>query len=144
IPNKFFRNNGDLSFTEENERVEGNSPTFSNGACYADLDNDGDLDIVVSNIDNPVLVYENKSADSLKQSFFELTLQGPAQNRNALGAKLVLFSGNDIRTYENYPVKGFLSSMQIPLHIGMQHTKIDSLFLIWPDRTFQRIDVSKG
>ena len=140
IPNKFYKNQGNLSFRDEDSLIEGNSSTFSNGAVYADLDSDGDLDIVVSNIDNPVLVYENKLADSSKH-FLELTLQGPAKNKNAIGAKVVMFSGNEIRTYENYPVKGFLSSMQIPMHIGLRNTKVDSLFLIWPDNTYQRLSI---
>lgn len=140
IPNKFYKNNGNLSFSDEDGLIDGNGPTYSNGVVYADFDNDGDLDIVVNNIDDPVLVYENKSADSVKE-FLELNLIGPEKNRNAIGAKVVLFSGTEIRTYENFPVKGFLSSMQGPLHIGLKNTKIDSLFLIWPDRTFQRISV---
>jgi enediyne biosynthesis protein E4 len=143
IPNKFFKNNGNLSFTDEDAVIDGNSPTYSNGAVYADLDNDGDLDVVVNNIDNPALVYENKSADSSKH-FLELKLNGPEQNKNAIGARAVLFSGNEIRTYENFPVKGFLSSMQVSLHIGLKNTKVDSLFLIWPDRTYQRISVVNG
>jgi hypothetical protein len=143
IPNKFFKNNGNLSFTDEGAVVDGNGPTFSNGAVYADLDNDGDLDIVVNNIDDPVLVYENKNVDSPKH-YLELSLEGPQPNKNAIGAKAVLFAGKEIRTYENFPVKGFLSSMQTPLHIGLKNTKIDSLLLIWPDRTYQHIDVSAG
>lgn len=144
IPNKFFRNNGDLSFTDEAAVVAGNEPTYSNGAVYADFDGDGDLDIVVSNIDSPALLYENKSAGPSKSDYLELHLQGPPQNRNAIGAKAVLFSGNEIRTYENDPVKGFLSSMLVPLQIGVKNTKIDSLFLIWPDRTFQRVKPESG
>ena len=139
IPNKFFKNNDGLSFTDEENAVEGNGPTFSNGAVYADLDGDGDLDIVVSNIDNPVVVYENKTTTKTKSEFLDLQLTGPAPNRNAIGAKAILFSDNQIRTYENYPVKGFLSSMQLPLHIGLKNTKVDSLLLVWPDRTFQRL-----
>ena len=144
IPNKFFRNKGNLSFADEGAAVENNGPTYSNGAVYADLDGDGDQDIVVSNIDHPVMVYENKTADSAKGGFLELTLQGPPQNRNAIGAKAVLFSGGEVRTYENVPVKGFLSSMQVPLHIGLKNTNVDSLLLLWPDRTYQRIAVTKG
>ncbi|RYZ52905.1 MAG: hypothetical protein EOP49_08490, partial [Sphingobacteriales bacterium] len=142
IPNKFYRNQGNLSFADAEAQVEGNEPSFSNGAVYADLDSDGDLDIVVNNIDNPVFVYENKSNDSGQSGAIMLELTGPAGNRNAVGAKAVLFSGNQIRTYEASPVKGFLSSMQMPLHIGIKNTNVDSLFLVWPDRTFQRISVS--
>jgi enediyne biosynthesis protein E4 len=138
IPNKFFRNKGNLSFQDEGNEVEGNLPTYSNGAVYADLDNDGDLDIVVNNIDDPVMVYENKAGD-IKKQYLDLNLTGDRDNRGAVGAKAVVFTGNQIRTYENFPVKGFLSSMQVPLHIGLKNTNIDSILLIWPDRTYQRI-----
>lgn len=141
IPNRFFKNNGSLVFTDMDEQVEGNAPTFSNGAVYADLDNDGDLDIVVSNIDSPALIYENRSANNGRAAFADLMLQGPPSNRFALGAKLLLYSGSQLRTYENFPVKGFLSSMQVPLHVGLENTKVDSAFLIWPDRTFQPVTV---
>lgn len=142
LPNKFYHNNGNLSFTDEEALVEGNGPTFSNGAVYADLDGDGDLDIVVNNIDHPAMLYENKTADTAHSTYIELSLQGPAQNRNAVGAKAILFCGGETRTYENYPVKGFLSSMQVPLHIGLKNTKVDSLLLVWPDRTFERLSLS--
>ncbi len=61
IPNKFYKNKGDLSFQDMADSIENDKPTYSNGAVYADLDNDGDLDMVVNNIDDPVLVYENKA-----------------------------------------------------------------------------------
>ncbi len=144
LPNKFFKNNGDLSFTDEGDSVEGSPPTFSNGAVYADLDGDGDLDIVVNNIDNAVLVYENKTADSSDKSFLQLQLKGSSTNINAIGAKVVLYSGAQIRTYEANPVKGFLSSMQTPLQIGLKNTKVDSMFVIWPDRTYQRMEYQPG
>lgn len=142
LPNKFFKNNRNLSFTDESDAVEGNAPSFSNGAVYADLDGDGDLDIVVNNIDEAAVVYENNAVDSVKNTFVELMLHGPEQNINAVGAKVVLFTGSEIRTYESYPTRGFLSSMQVPLHIGLKNTKIDSAFIIWPDRTFQRINLN--
>ena len=137
IPNKFYRNEGAFSFTDMATSIENNAPTFSNGAIYADLDNDGDLDIVVSNIDEPALLYENKTANN--DDFFTLILKGPTANKNAVGARALLFSGTEIRTYEQYPVRGFLSSTQAPLHIGVKNTKIDSLLLVWPDGTYERI-----
>ena len=142
IPNKFYRNRGNLSFADEESLVEGDAPTFSNGAVYADLDNDGDLDIVVSNIDDPALIYENKSGDTQK-SFIQLKLKGPQHNRNATGTRVFVFSGQEIRSYDNQQVKGFLSSMEIPLHIGTGKTNIDSIIVVWPDRTYQRLDLSQ-
>ncbi len=139
LPNKFYKNDGNLQFTDVAQNIGSNTPTFSNGAVYADFDNDGDLDVVVNNIDNPVLLYQNKTNDTAAQTFVKLQLAGPEQNKNAIGAKLVVFAGTQVRTYENYSVKGFLSSMQTPMHIGIKGAQIDSAFVIWPDRTFERL-----
>jgi len=144
IPNKFYKNNGQLSFQDIDDSVSNNKSTYSNGAVYADLDNDGDLDIIVNNIDDPVLVYENKCNDKKKKPFAEIKLRGPEKNINAVGAKIVLFAAGGIRTYENNPVKGFQSSMQVPLHIGLDKTKVDSMFLIWPDNSYQSIQLGNN
>lgn len=139
IPSKFFRNNGDLQFTDLQDRIGNAKPAYSNGAVFSDLDNDGDLDIVVNNIDQPALLYENKSNNKKDKPFAEIKLKGSPKNINALGAKVIVFSGKGIRTYEKYPVRGFLSSAEIPLHIGLDKTIVDSAFLIWPDNTCQHI-----
>jgi hypothetical protein len=142
IPNKFYKNTGDLLFQDMADSITNDQSTYSNGAVYADLDNDGDLDVVVNNIDDPVMVYENKHNDNGDRSFVDVTLKGSIQNVNAIGAKIVLFANGGIRTYENYPVRGFQSSMQIPMHIGLEKTKIDSMFLIWPDNSYQPVQVT--
>ena len=141
IPNKFYSNNGDLKFTDIGENISDDRSTYSNGAVYADLDNDGDLDIVVNNIDDPALIYENKSNDKKERASATLKLKGSGKNINAIGAKIVQFENGSIHVYENYPVKGFLSSMQTPLHIGLYKIKTDSAFLIWPDNTYQAIQL---
>jgi len=139
IPNKFFKNKGELNFADIADSIENDKPAYSNGAVYADLDNDGDLDVVVNNIDDPVLVYKNKSNDRNDKRFVEIKLKGPESNINAIGAKVVVFANQEIRTYENYPVRGFQSSMQIPMHIGLNKATCDSVFLIWPDNTYQNV-----
>lgn len=139
LPNKFFRNQGDLSFSDEEGAIKGNTPTFSNGAVYADLDGDGDLDIVVNNMDAPVLLYENKTADRKATPSLEVSLRGPAHNRNAVGARIVVYAGGEVRTYEKYPARGFMSSMEVSLHVGLGGKKVDSLLLVWPDNTYQRL-----
>ena len=141
IPNKFFSNTGNLLFKDVTDSIKNNLATFSNGAVYADLDNDGDLDIVVNNINDPVLVYENKANDKKDKLYASIKLKGPEKNVDAIGAKIVLFANGGIRTYENNPVHGFQSSMLIPVHIGLDKTKIDSAFLIWPDNTYQAIEI---
>ena len=144
IPNKFFRNTGNLLFEDMEVSIKNDKPTFSNGAVYADLDNDGDLDVIVNNIDDPVLIYENKSNDKKDKPFVEIKLKGSDKNINAIGAKVVLFANKGIRTYEKNPAKGFQSSMEIPLHVGLVNTIVDSAFLIWPDNTFQKIKLDKS
>ncbi len=144
LPSKFFRNSGQMIFTDLKDRIEGSKATYSNGAIYADLDNDGDLDLVVNNIDEPALLYENTCNDKKKKPSVDIKLKGSPTNINALGAKLILFSGQEIRTYEKFPVRGFLSSMEIPLHIGLDHTTVDSILLVWPDNTFQHIRLAAG
>ena len=141
IPNQFFQNKGSLSFSNVSDSIGDNKPTFSNGAIYADLDNDGDLDIVVNNIDDPVLLYENTANNDSSKAFASIKLKGSEKNINAIGAKILLFAGTEIRTYENNPVHGFQSSMLAPLHIGLDKTTIDSAFLIWPDNSFQKIEL---
>ncbi len=143
IPNKFFKNNGDLAFQDMEPQIESNTSTYSNGAVYADFDNDGDLDVVVNNIDEAVLLYENKNNDFTHKSSVDITLKGPGENVNAVGSKVAVFANKGIRVYEKFPVHGFLSSMELPLHIGLNKTKIDSIFLIWPDNSFQRITITK-
>ena len=139
IPNRFFKNTGNMAFADLGDIIQNDKATFSNGAIYADLDNDGDLDVVVNNINDKALLYENKTNDKKDKPFVNIKLKGSENNINAVGAKVVLFVQGEIRTYENYPVKGFLSSMAIPIHIGLAATKIDSMFLIWPDNTYQSI-----
>ncbi len=144
IPNKFYKNNGDLLFSDIEKNIGNNKSTYSNGAVYADFDNDGDLDVLVNNIDEPALLYENKSNDKKEELFVDIKLHGSEKNINAIGAKIILFANSGIRTYEKYPVHGFLSSMEIPIHIGLNKTKIDSAFLIWPDNSYQNIEIKNN
>ncbi len=144
LPNKFYKNNGSLSFSDEENSIAGNQPTFSNGAVYADLDNDGDLDIVANNIDAPATVYENKSVNENNKSSLQISVKGNPQNISAVGARIILYSNDEIRTYEKHPAKGFISSMEVPFLIGLKNTKVDSILLIWPDNTFEKIMLDKA
>jgi hypothetical protein len=141
IPNKFFMNKGQLQFIDLKEKIGNEKSTYSNGAAYADLDNDGDLDIVVNNIDEAALVYRNTANDNKGASYIDLRLKGPEGNVNSLGAKVFLFAGKELRYYEKFPVHGFQSSSEIPMHIGLMNTKVDSAFLVWPDNTFQTLQI---
>lgn len=143
LPNRFFLNKGSASFADAGDSVENNRSTYSNGAVYADLDNDGDLDIVVNNIDEPAMVYRNNTAGEKKTNrYLRLELMGADKNIRAIGATAIVYSGNTVHVYEKYPVRGFQSSMEIPLHIGLTNVSVDSILLIWPDRTFQRVSIT--
>jgi hypothetical protein len=125
LKNKFYLNKGKAVFDDIGPEIKNDRVTFSNGAAYADFDNDGDLDIVVNNINDPVILYKNTTNDNVsKKDYLELKLKGPTKNINALGTKLIVFSGTEIRTYEKYPVHGFQGSMEGPLHIGLANSKV--------------------
>jgi hypothetical protein len=140
IPNQFYLNKGYLSFADKEKAIINNPNSYSNGAAYADLDNDGDLDLVVNNVNDKSFIYENKANKDTSNKYVSIELKGSDKNINALGAKVILFTPNQVRTYEKYPVKGFLSSMEVPLLVGLKNTKVDSAFLIWPDNSFQLIN----
>lgn len=148
IPNQFFLNRGEGKFDNFTDSILTNPPTFSNGAIYADLDNDGDLDIVVNNINDPVMLYVNNTNKALNAesntNFASVHLKGSAQNINALGAKIFLFHKSQIISYEMQPVHGFQSSMIAPIHIGLNNIKPDSVFLVWPDNRFEKIQLIAG
>jgi hypothetical protein len=139
LRNKFFKNRGNAKFKDLDSGIQNDKITYSNGAVYADLDNDGDVDIVVNNIDDPVLLYRNNSVGQQPNKWLDLRLKGSASNINALGAKAIVFQKESVQTFEKYPVRGFLSSMETPLHLGLGTGIPDSIILVWPDNTFQRI-----
>lgn len=142
LPNRFFINQGNLSFEDAGDRVKNNSDTYSNGAIYADLDNDGDLDIVVNNIDEPALVYRNTSNDKGFRPSVRLELEGSSDNKRAVGAKLIIYSGDSTYLYEKFPVKGFQSAMELPLQAAIP-ARYDSILLVWPDNHYQPLKISR-
>jgi enediyne biosynthesis protein E4 len=142
LPNRFFKNKGMAVFEDVGSLVSNNKNTYSNGAIYADLDNDGDLDVIVNNIDEPALLYKNTTNDASQKPAVTIKLSGPVGNKQALGARVFIFSDSATQVYEKYPVKGFQSAMEIPLQFAMP-AKYDSVILVWPDNTCEKIQIPK-
>jgi enediyne biosynthesis protein E4 len=147
IPNKFFINTPDLKFKDAENQILNNQNSYSNGALYADLDNDGDLDIVTNNINQKAFVYENKANEYAPQNaHVRLNLKGSEKNLNAIGAKVLIFKkNNELISYEKFPVRAFQASAEGALNIGLgNQADIDSAYLIWTDRTYQKIDLKNA
>ncbi|CAN5577065.1 VCBS repeat-containing protein [soil metagenome] len=131
-----FQNSGNLTFNNVSSNWGLTNVSFSNGAAYADLDNDGDLDMIVNNINDEASVYENTLMDSKPKDKHYLTvkLTGDSLNKNGLGAWIeVYYGGGKQQVYEETPYRGYLSSIQLDAHFGLgNYTAIDSIVVKWP------------
>ncbi|MEQ9437579.1 MAG: VCBS repeat-containing protein [Cyclobacteriaceae bacterium] len=135
--NYLFRNHGDLTFTDQTDAWGVKIPSFSNGAAYSDLDNDGDLDLVTNNINDPAFIYENK-LNANPKPFLKLKLSGAGQNPQGIGSRVYLYQGDQSQYSFFSPQKGYLSTVSHTLHFGLADTtRIDSLFIVWPDQQVQ-------
>ena len=138
VPSHLFRNNGDLTFTDKAKQWGITTPSFSYGAAYADLDNDGKLDLVVNNIDAPAFIYQNVQPQDDAHHYLRIKLIGDSLNTRGLGATLTLTTGSRKQTVYFSPVRGFMSSMDDPVHFGVgRASRVDSLEVAWPDGRFQ-------
>ncbi|WP_243745487.1 VCBS repeat-containing protein [Segetibacter sp. 3557_3] len=134
ISNYAFKNSGGFMFENATKDWGLSKPSFSNGAAYADLDNDGDLDVVVNNINETAFVYENTLIRSGPNSthYLAVSLKGTNSNLTAIGATVRLYYGGRQQVYEHQPCRGYLSTVDAKAHFGLGETvKIDSLRVTW-------------
>lgn len=143
LPNRFFINNEDLTFNDVSSQINNQVGSYSNGAIYVDLDNDGDLDIVVNNLEDKPFIYKNTSIEENKSGkYMQLDLIGSKNNQNAIGSRVVVELKNDqILSFEYFPVKGFQSSALDKFHIAIgDSSQVQNIKLVWPDGKTQNLN----
>lgn len=137
LPNYLFVNNHNLRFDDESEIAGINELSLSNGAAYADLDNDGDLDLVVNNINQPAFIFINnirKTPADTAHHFLSFTLKGDSLNRHGVGAKVYVYINDTAQLQEQNPARGYFSSVDYRLLFGLgKNIKADSVLVVWPD-----------
>jgi hypothetical protein len=137
-PNRAFRNAGGLRFTDATKEWGLDHRGFSNGAAYVDLDNRGTLDLVVNMIGAPAAIYRNRGRDQTGNTSLTVTLRGAARNSAGIGAKLFVRANGHTQLVEQYPTRGFQSSVDPRLHVGLGRAAVaDSMIVVWPDRRYQ-------
>ncbi|MCH8330903.1 MAG: VCBS repeat-containing protein, partial [Bacteroidetes bacterium] len=133
LHNYMFLNNGDLTFSEVSSENGMNQPSFSSGATYADLDNDGDLDIIATNMDDPPFIYRN-NAESLGNNYLRIQLKGEGTNSMAFGTKVKITTDEGLQSHELTLTRGFHSSVENFLHFGLGKINVvNSVEVTWPD-----------
>jgi hypothetical protein len=134
VPNYLYRNNGDLTFTDRSAAWGMDQAGFSYGVAYADLNNDGTLDLVVNNIDAPASIYQNVAPSPGAAHFLGVELQGASPNLRGIGATLTIVSAGQRQYLYHSPYRGYMSTMETPLHVGLgAAARVDTLLVTWPD-----------
>ncbi|MEC7770455.1 MAG: CRTAC1 family protein [Bacteroidota bacterium] len=140
-PNYAYKNNGDISFKNANKEWGFDLPSRSNGAAYADLDNDGDLDLVINNVNTPAFIYKNNTDSQLNNNYIQLKFKGPETNPFAVGTLAKLYFDGNIVNQELIPSRGFQSSIQYDMTFGLgKSNTLDSIRIVWPDNLTQKLE----
>lgn len=138
VANYLFQNKGNLTFSNQSANWGFDLPSYSNGAAYADLDNDGDLDLVINNIDQEAFVYRNRVNERPNHHYLRVRLKGNTQNPAGFGAKVTLYYKGQQQYSEQSPYRGYESSVDPTLHFGLGAVStLDSVRITWPDGTTQ-------
>jgi len=138
--NFMFKNVGDLQFEDISENAGITKPTFSNGSAYTDLDNDGDLDLVINNIDDPASILENRTVVDSTAAYLKFRFKGISPNLEGIGSQVELFYQGNLQKQYFTPYRGYLSTVEHSLHFGLGSVqKIDSVRVTWPNRSQQTL-----
>ena len=148
LQNYAFKNVDGLNFKKANRNWGMEQATFSNGSAYADLDNDGDLDLIVNNIASDIMIYQNKTVERGDGNWLQIVLKGDTKNPNGTGARARIIYANSQSQYaEMTPVRGFLSSSEPIMHFGLGKTAtIDKVEVQWPNgrmQVFENVPVNQ-
>ncbi len=147
LSNYMFRNRGDLTFENVGKEWGLDLPTLSNGSAYADLDNDGDMDLVVSNVNDYAHVYRNNAERLSSNHYLKVKLDGSGMNTGGIGARIDIYCGDEVFTQEANPSRGYMSSVDHNLIFGLGDVaRVDSLTIIWPDlrtQTLRELEVNR-
>jgi len=147
VSNYFFRNNHDLTFQDLSIEWGAKANIITQGIAYSDLDNDGDLDLILNNLDGPAIIKENQANTDPLNHFLSLDFIGNGRNTSGIGVKVEVFNKENYQYFEVFPVRGFKSSVDHRVHIGLgTSTVVDSILVRWPsglDSTLYNIEADK-
>jgi enediyne biosynthesis protein E4 len=140
-----FENNNDLTFTKRSTDWGFDEPGFSNGACYADLDNDGDLELIINQFNSKAKIFKNNANELLKNNYLSIKLKGKQPNTDAIGSKVYVFTKGQMQMLELNPYRGYESTMEMNLHFGLgKNIYADSIKIIWPGGEQQKEIIVKA
>ncbi|MEQ9307615.1 MAG: VCBS repeat-containing protein, partial [Marinoscillum sp.] len=133
LKNYVFQNNRDLTFSNKTSDWGLDQDLLSNGAVYADLDNDGDLDLITNNVNEQASIFQNQSSDVQGNHFLDFELKGPQNNPNGIGARVAIYQSGKVQIHEQIPVRGFQSAVSPVVHFGLGKSEnVDSAIVRWP------------
>ena len=143
VSNYIFKNKGDLTFKNQTKNWGLERASNSNGSVYADFDNDGDLDLLINNINQPVFLYQNEANKTA--NYLKINLKGTQQNTLGIGATVQVFEKGKVQQSEQYLSRGYLSSVSPILHFGLgKTTEVDSIIVTWNSGLSQKIGKTKS
>lgn len=140
LNNFLFQNNRDLTFKDVSAEWGFTDHSYSTGAAYADFDNDGDLDVVITNTGLPAFLYKNNADTVQRNNYLKLSFKGTSGNLKGYGAKVKIYNDGKLYYQENYSVRGYQSTVEESLHFGLGKTEmVDSILITWPDGNVQKM-----